>query len=537
MMGLFSLREKYRFSRPEIIVTCIYAVLLAWNIAHHQPWADEAQAWLLGRDLSLTELFGKYLHYEGSPGLWHFILWGLCRLHVSYVGMHWIAGGVALLGVAAFLRYAPFPAIVRFMLPFSFYFFYQYAVVARSYVLAPICVFAICALAKKPAERLWLLALLLGLLANICLHASMLSVGFSIAILLRMIRQAREEKASLPIPRLCGACGLLIAMMLFAAWSAFPPKDLFNTVPVVSVDPLQQTSAASTSGASAAQPQKLGLQEKLHEYLKAAELVRYGLSNYMALAIGFHCVFMGYLFHRRRILDILPLLFLDLFYALAVASPWHYGLALIAMLGALWINFYDEQDRSPRNAWVTALTACLVIVFLEQYVWSAKAMGVETFDAYCGDQAAARFLQEHGAGKRIAGFQYWTTGIQPWFGRNPFINQPLNGFWHWSKYVPIDDRVQETLAQHPDMIVLSTAVNEYENTSLKRFRPVVSNWVSPLERMILNSGAYVETKRFCGTEYAGAQFAEGLCQVILEPSAAVARASGDKRRLLGRSMQ
>ena len=63
--------------RPRIFETVIlagYAVLVASAIAHHEPWADEAQAWQLARYLSLHDLFVTYLHYEVHPILWYVLL-------------------------------------------------------------------------------------------------------------------------------------------------------------------------------------------------------------------------------------------------------------------------------------------------------------------------------------------------------------------------------------------------------------------------------------------------------------------------------
>src|ERR1700730_17696733 len=62
------------------LALALYAGSLAYMIPRHEPWADEAQAWELAQSLSLKSLFGTYIHYEGSPGLWHALLWLLSRL-------------------------------------------------------------------------------------------------------------------------------------------------------------------------------------------------------------------------------------------------------------------------------------------------------------------------------------------------------------------------------------------------------------------------------------------------------------------------
>jgi uncharacterized phage-associated protein len=52
-----------------------YSAMLLVGITHHEPWADEAQAWLLSRDLGYRYLVFHQIAYEGHPPLWFTILW------------------------------------------------------------------------------------------------------------------------------------------------------------------------------------------------------------------------------------------------------------------------------------------------------------------------------------------------------------------------------------------------------------------------------------------------------------------------------
>lgn len=51
----------------------LWLILVGIIQQHHEPWADESQAWLLARDLELKTLWFHELRYEGTPGLWHTI--------------------------------------------------------------------------------------------------------------------------------------------------------------------------------------------------------------------------------------------------------------------------------------------------------------------------------------------------------------------------------------------------------------------------------------------------------------------------------
>ena len=50
---------------------------------NHEPWRDEAQSWLIVRDLSWRGLISQ-LPYEGTPPLWHFLVKPLADLGLPY---------------------------------------------------------------------------------------------------------------------------------------------------------------------------------------------------------------------------------------------------------------------------------------------------------------------------------------------------------------------------------------------------------------------------------------------------------------------
>jgi hypothetical protein len=127
------IHKKIRSRWPEWCALSVYAALVAMAIPYHEPWADEAQAWQLARSLSLASLFKTYIRYEGSPGLWYFLLWAMNRVHIDYAGLHWICGGIAVGATALLVLKSPFPRYLKLALPFTYFLLFQYAVVARSY--------------------------------------------------------------------------------------------------------------------------------------------------------------------------------------------------------------------------------------------------------------------------------------------------------------------------------------------------------------------------------------------------------------------
>ena len=174
-----------RTSWPEWLAVTFYAAIVAAAIPFHEPWADEAQAWQLARNLSLSDLFRTYIRYEGSPGLWHFLLWTLNRAQISYAGIHWVCGLIAFASVALLIFASPLPRALRLTLPFTYFLLFQYAIVARSYVLAPLLLFLVAWCWKKSP---FTLAILLGLLANVAIHAATISAGLAVVYAIEQFR-------------------------------------------------------------------------------------------------------------------------------------------------------------------------------------------------------------------------------------------------------------------------------------------------------------------------------------------------------------
>ena len=57
-----------------VIITVAVTVIAVFGAFIHEPWFDEAQAYVVARDASLHDILFYLPHYEGHPPLWHLIL-------------------------------------------------------------------------------------------------------------------------------------------------------------------------------------------------------------------------------------------------------------------------------------------------------------------------------------------------------------------------------------------------------------------------------------------------------------------------------
>src|SRR5262249_42663348 len=96
-------------ARRATIALCVaffvHLGIALWVTANHEPWRDEADIWLFGRDAPITDWW-SFLRHSGHPGLWHLFVAGLTRTGLPYASMNFGNVAIVSLGIAIFLRFA-----------------------------------------------------------------------------------------------------------------------------------------------------------------------------------------------------------------------------------------------------------------------------------------------------------------------------------------------------------------------------------------------------------------------------------------------
>jgi hypothetical protein len=414
---------------PPLSGLAIYSLIVIATVAHHEPWADEAQSWLLARDAGLVELWTRLLHYEGTAGLWQTLLHLLIRAGVPYVGMNFVSG---LLGVAAaglILWRSPFPWAVRAALPLAFFLCYQYAVIARSYDLLPVLVFACAFWFERATQRPALFTLLLCLMAAVSVHGMILALSIGVAA----IAQIRPWKRAVPYS---GAFAAVAACLVAAAWPA--PDGTFithlNFCFEHFVDVTGKAFAAAFTGETFSSLAIVAM--SIPMLWRGGGLLFFGLASLLLCGV----------------------------YAVVYSQVWHFGMLFLAWIFALWIACQraGELHQTARH-WATA---ALAIVIAIQCYWTGCAIRYDWSEAYSGSPAAAQGLRELPLeGRRIYAIGFACVAIQPYFPRNIFSNwndgRP-EGYWDWSKRNHLNDDSLRLAQLHPDYVMIGYK-NEYEH--------------------------------------------------------------------------
>lgn len=432
-----------RWRIGDFSVLGVWIVVVSFTIRYHEKWTDEAQSWLIARDLDLRTIWFHELRYEGSPGLWHSILWVAQHVfHAKYGAISYIGMAGATAGVALLIFKAPFPRIIRWPLAFTYFMVYQYAVIARSYTLLPLLAFASAILFKdiRHPERM---TVVLVLLANLSLHGTILAGCFGLAYLIEAVRSWPTLEAGVRTRyQICVAVMALTFLFLFVILKPTPDIDVF----------VRNKQIAQLPPDIRAQVDTTRLQ-KLSAVISGAFLDYWQPSVLFVALAGAWCWMRG-----RFLLLVLPAGPLIALYFVQ-GAPHHHGVLFITAITALWIAWPDNQERrgfGDRERWAAHGMVFLLLCLCAVNTWDAVvAIHHEYLYPYSGAEDAAKYLKSVGADlKPMFGFGIGMVGVQAYFDHNIFANTPTAYFHHGWPARGLTVEVDQLQRVNPEYVVL-----------------------------------------------------------------------------------
>ncbi|NBW99385.1 hypothetical protein EBR03_07415 [bacterium] len=148
-------------TRFKLLLFGFYLVLTAFLAAHHEPWRDEADTWLMARDASFSTIL-KISPHAGTPVLWHFFLKLFADQGFSYGAQPVINLLLVWAAVAFLLVYSPFSCSTLLYICFGWLLSFEYPAVARNYAFGFLGLMLL--LSSFSSSKRWA-SLILGFLA------------------------------------------------------------------------------------------------------------------------------------------------------------------------------------------------------------------------------------------------------------------------------------------------------------------------------------------------------------------------------------
>lgn len=371
-----------RIESLPMVLAGLAALLQSYLVLAHVPWRDEAQAYLLATQPRLSDLFAS-LHYEGHPALWHLLVRAAAMIAPSLLALKLVQLPIALATAAIVWFRAPFGPWLRLGLLTSYFLLFEYGVIARSYGLGALLLFAFLALRVS----FWRWAIL-ALMANVSVHLMLLS---AILVATPFLAEPRSRWPKLDARFAVGfalwAAGCLVA--LATLWPAPDARPAVSRLPETSMNVMMALHWASASVLPGLRQWGIGLYAPASLVLGAAVAIigtaaLAARPRLAAIWLAFYCVIMG----------------LSIFVYPAYGR--HVGLWSLLLVALSWIAAEDHGVKPSllTRGWIAALSVAGLIFSTEALVLPFSS----------GD-AATQWLKSNGYGDRMIGAYPGWNGI------------------------------------------------------------------------------------------------------------------------------
>ncbi|WP_294589168.1 hypothetical protein [Ruminococcus sp.] len=408
------MKEKFKswaFSKEhgkcDVITLIIYLLGVCTITYFHEPWFDEAQAWAIAKSGTLKEILFEIPHYEGHPPLWDLLLLPFAKLGAPYelslaiVNIFFIT-----LAVAVLLFKSPFPKIVRCLLPFNFFLFYQFGVISRPYCILVLAMFLAAACHKNRNEHPVKYLLCLALMCSVHTFGIIIAGGFCIVWLGEIFGQ-HYKNGTLAKVLTDKRCWLMLALLLFVVLiliEIFPSENTYVDGKATSKKifhfsfnfiQLLWIFLILTEAAVGQMPQSLS--------------TSYDTTSLITLSIVAVIIFIlavSIFYSNKKLLNFLvPYLIFSLFCTLVYFSPHHMGIITALLIYEFWI-IVDESGKVKLPKYIqmlmnnlhgkmrTVAKSLAFIPLLVPIAWSCSSSYFEIRYPYWIN-AAADFIKEY----------------------------------------------------------------------------------------------------------------------------------------------
>ena len=167
------LYEEKKRKKLNLLTLVGYAIILIIVASHHELWRDEAQSWLISKNLGFIKIISQ-LKYEGHPFLWYFLLRVFAIFKLKYKYIIVIPVMLNLIATYVLLDKSKYNRFVNLVIMFSSGIFFYCGIITRSYALAYLLVVLLMFMYKDRYQK----SVYYGLLLFMIMNTHILLLGF-----------------------------------------------------------------------------------------------------------------------------------------------------------------------------------------------------------------------------------------------------------------------------------------------------------------------------------------------------------------------
>lgn len=381
---LYSEVPKSRYSGSACAAALsVFAVVTFAGTLYHCAWRDEAFVWLLARDLSLGALF-RELKYNSVTGLWHTFIFVLAKSGFPYQSQQYLHWAIACLAGGILLYKSPFSLSLRILILFSYFIFFENAIVARVFLISILLLYLICILYPNKLQWPVSYGCLVALLANANAFGLVAAALFGANYLFAMLRTRSFSGRHW----LAGV--IMMVGGVVSAISVWPPSDGFSyNQQLMPLYAPWNAVTGPTVGFFGIEINDVDLQFLLG-----------------TASLGILALTVVILWSRAAYFPLLLLVAMWslIAYLTVFQYPWssarHYCFYFIFTITALWLASTSGPSRSV--AAESALSVVLSIALVVSFIAGANAYRDEFAGRpFSGSKALAAFIRDHQLENRI----------------------------------------------------------------------------------------------------------------------------------------
>lgn len=413
--------EKIPNQIPEYICFVLYTILHFVIAAFHEPWFDEAVAWQIAKNASVKTILFEVPHYEGHPQLWHLVLVPLAKTGAPYeLALAIVSYLFSGLAVALILKYGAFPRIVKLILPFNYFMFYQYSVISRPYCMMMLAFVLLAMTYKRRNEYPGKYILCLAFLCATSAYGIVLAGGIAFCFVIEIFKEKMLSKdlKSLWCDRRCYALIGLLFWASFLLISIMPGNDTFATKLISDGGSEVETGIVKRLiYVIFALPSDLMLTSVYNCYtaLLKNTIVEWK-ELFMAMAFGIIIWMLMVEMGRKRgtlLVLMLPYLFFGFFAAFVYLGVHHTGVIYLFLIFWTWITLENEEKNNIQNhkrlrklgfdEYYSTFRGLKMIFIMTLILiptcWCIESSVLEVEKVYAPGREEAKFIKQHGLEK------------------------------------------------------------------------------------------------------------------------------------------
>ena len=343
-------------NKTFVICIALWVIITLLRLFTHQPWADEAWAWILTKEIHFGNIL-ETIHTEGHFFVWYLMLLPFAKLNIAYPYSMLIINWLCCLGAIFVLwKYSNFNNLLKVIISFSFPFLSYYPIVARCYSIGILLLFLLSALYKDKLKHPVIYSVLIFFCANTSVMALIGAFFFGLIFAYELFKE-KNTKAL----QICSYIGAFTVLTLL--------------IQIIGVNK------------STLNPEMLrGLD--IHSLLTP-----FIFSEWInaILLIVFGTVFFKSMYKNKKSLFFLAGTFLFLLYIFNfwyLGDFWHYYFFYFYLIIACWIFLSDEnvETKSKKNILICLTVISAFLIF--DYRYEPRVFN-------SGSKIVAGYVKEH----------------------------------------------------------------------------------------------------------------------------------------------